>query len=173
VGILALATLAAGFGWYWNVQTTRRCLQFWGPEAALRIASAPKAELLQIIDQPGTGLVFPNQEEPFSVCRQVDISNARGFSNVRRLLVQDRSFDWTTRPALPSQDWKLAIRFDDGKANSLVLLAPEAGVVALDGNPGRAILDPAAAKILADFAAEQFAAASSAHGGAVPNGPAR
>ncbi len=171
VGMITLAAMAAGFSWYWNVQTTRRCLEFWGPEAALRIASAPKADLLQIgeMDQAGPAAqVVTNPAEPFVVLQRVEISQARGFSNVRRLLVQDRSFDWTTPPCSFPQSWKLALRFDDDKASSLVLLAPETGLAALNGRIGTAILDPAAAKILADFAAEQFTAANP-----VPNGPAK
>jgi len=156
VGMLTLALTAAGFAWWWNVRQTRRCLQFWGPEAALRIANAPKSEVLRF-DEPQDVTESPLSAEPSSEPLVVDISHARGFSNVRRLMVQDRSFDWATERPVPTPGWTLALRFDDGQAASVVFLATDGSVVALKGKPGTATLDPAAAKILADFAAEQFA----------------
>jgi hypothetical protein len=162
--MIALAVTAAGFSWYWNVRTTQHCLQFWGPEAALRIASSPKAELLRLEAAHPTeadAAVGAKASVPISAGQRVDVSQARGFGNVRRLLVQDRSFNWSAEPPATAPAWTFALRFDDAKAASLVLLAPESGVVALDGRPGTAAMDPAAAKILAEFAAEQFAAGAS------------
>lgn len=162
-GMLGLAFAAAAFGWYWNREASRRCLQFWGAAAAAQIAAAPQAELLDLASggtptgaaaEPADRLDAAGQA--YIIVQRADVSHARGFGNVRRMLVQDASYDWSApAPAEPIR-WDRALRFTGKDGPTVVLLALSAQHAALVGRPGAVQLDPAAATILREFCSEQF-----------------
>lgn len=162
IGMLCLAFAAAAFGWYWNLQASRHALDFWGGDVAQRIAAAPQAELLQLarLRTPAGADTSPADVlevdgARYAVRKRADVSQVRGAGNVRRMLVQDASYQWPAE-AIAGPDWTLALQVQDARGSAVVLLSPETRQAALLGHPGTVRLDPAAAKILSQFADEQF-----------------
>jgi len=126
--VLALLLLAAGLGlfavWFqWG--QTRRCLAFFGAEAARSIQSAPRVELWSLTADG----------ERIRATRRRDVSEAAGLVHLRRGLVEDFNFDWPagdqtaggrSRGALPPAAWDAALAFSDGRG------APPAVIVVFD-----------------------------------------
>jgi hypothetical protein len=78
LGIFAVAVLMTAFAWWWNFNRGKQALDFYGPEGALLIRTAPVVEFLQ-----------PSPEGT------IDISKAPGLINARASLLSDASYDWT------------------------------------------------------------------------------
>lgn len=159
--MLCLAVALSAFGWYWNQQAVRRCLAFWGAAAGREIAAAPHAELLELV-KGGTPAALPPDDlldvngSTYLIAQRADVSEARGFGNVRHMLVQDASFDWSATTPAERTDWSYAFKFSGGQGSVVVLLAPQAQQAALAGQQGIVQFHPAAAKILLEFIGEQF-----------------
>lgn len=141
--LLGLAAAITGIWFQW--QQTRRCLEFYGPAAARRIAAAPTVELL---------LMQPGAEPGRLVARsRIDISKAPGLVHLRRGLVEDANFSWQGTDArasgggagsavperLPLESWDVAFVFTEpGGSTTLVIdLDPARGSLAAVGQPGR------------------------------------
>ena len=145
---LALAILAI----LYQRGQTRRCLAFFGPEHARRVATAGRVELLRLAPSAVDGHL--------AAVERLDISKARGLVHLRRGLVEDANYDWdpgdrnpdATRgepPAtgrLPATRWTHAMRFSDDGETTIVLALPEStadrdggadGWIAVVGAPGR------------------------------------
>lgn len=152
--MLALgATLAAFASWYQWAQT-RRCLAFYGGEAAHRIQVAPRVELWRI--DPAGGMAGPAPEH------RLDISKARGLVHLRHGLVEDANFAWNERPAPVPPTSAIALAFydhsDDADAATVVVvrLDDRGGRLEVAGRPGALALGRIAAGLrtwLADVAA--------------------
>ena len=138
--LLGLAAAITGIWFQW--QQTRRCLEFYGPAAARRIAAAPTVELLLV--QPGEG---PGQ---LGAQTRIDISKAPGLVHLRRGLVEDANFSWQGTDArasgggaaperLPLESWDVAIVFSEplGRTTLVIDLDPAGGNLAAVGQPGR------------------------------------
>jgi hypothetical protein len=131
---LALAVFAVWFQW----RQTRRCLAFYGAEAARMIQGAPRTELWKLAVDPATGRIVATERR--------DISSARGLVHLRRGLVEDANFAWgTVTAAGPSAaDWDEALAFfaAPGTTPSAVLAfdLDGDGWAAVVGQPGRAPL---------------------------------
>lgn len=78
VVMFTVAVLMTAFAWWWNYHRGKQALDFYGPEGALLIRTAPVVEFLQ-----------PSPEEA------IDISTAAGLINARASLLSDASYDWT------------------------------------------------------------------------------
>jgi len=100
LSMLGVAVLAASFAWWWNLQRGRRALEFYGPEAATLIRTAPKVELLR-------------DDEAVR-----DISKAKGLLNARTSLLGDASYQWSSEGRFAKPD--AILRFTDGKRSALV-----------------------------------------------------
>ena len=141
--LLGLAAAVTGIWFQW--QQTRRCLDFYGPAAARRIAAAPTVELL---------LVQPGAEPGRLVARsRIDISKAPGLVHLRRGLVEDANFNWQGTDArasgagaggaaperLPLDAWDVALVFSEplGRTTLVIDLDPSRGSLAAVGQPGR------------------------------------
>ena len=149
--LLGLAAAITGIWFQW--QQTRRCLEFYGPAAARRIAAAPMVELL---------LMQPGAEPGRLVARsRIDISKAPGLVHLRRGLVEDANFNWQGTDArtsgggaaperLPLESWDVAFVFsepggsgsggqprDQGRTTLVIDLDPVGGSLAAVGQPGR------------------------------------
>ena len=141
--LLGLAAAITGIWFQW--QQTRRCLEFYGPAAARRIAAAPTVELL---------LVQPGAEPGRLVARsRIDISKAPGLVHLRRGLVEDANFNWQGTDArasgagaggaaperLPLDAWDVALVFSEplGRTTLVIDLDPSRGSLAAVGQPGR------------------------------------
>src|SRR4051794_22769570 len=94
LGMLAVALVAATFAWWWNFQRGRKALEFYGPETATLIRTAPKVELSR-------------DGEPLR-----DISKAKGLLNARTSLLGDASYEGISTSQLARSDFSL--RFTDG-----------------------------------------------------------
>ena len=141
--LLGLAAAVTGIWFQW--QQTRRCLDFYGPAAARRIAAAPTVELL---------LMQPGAEPGRLVARsRIDISKAPGLVHLRRGLVEDANFNWQGTDArasgagaggaaperLPLDAWDVALVFSEplGRTTLVIDLDPSRGSLAAVGQPGR------------------------------------
>src|SRR5262245_66079728 len=78
LSMTVVALLAATFSWWWNYNRGRKALEFFGPEGALLIRTAPHVVLLA---------TATNQE--------IEIGGAPGFLNARASLLSDASFQWS------------------------------------------------------------------------------
>jgi hypothetical protein len=100
ITMVAVALAAATFAWWWNSQRARKVLDFYGPEAATLIRTAPKVELLR-------------DDDPVH-----DISQARGLLNARTSLLGDASYKWASEGQFARPD--ATLRFSDGERSVLV-----------------------------------------------------
>jgi hypothetical protein len=100
--MIGLAVLAAAFAWWWNFNRGRKALEFFGPEAATLIRTAPKVEILR--------------PEPES---NIDISRAPGLLNARAALLSDASFDWPASSATQESP-RFSVQFSRGDRSVVV-----------------------------------------------------
>ena len=135
-GLLLLGLAAAITGVWFQRHQTRRCLEFYGPVAARRIAAAPTVELLLL--QPGTG---PGR---LAAQTRIDVSKAPGLVHLRRGLVEDANFSWRASDGavperLPSESWDVALVFREplGSTTLAIDFDPLGGALAVVGQPGR------------------------------------
>ena len=157
VGLVLLGVAAGVTGVLFQRAQTRRCLEFYGADAARKVAAAPAVEVWTLApgDQPGNLVAV----------ERLDISTARGLVHLRRGLVEDANFRWPTPEStpveqrLPNSAWDTALVFsdpaDDRPPVILVLdldgLASvegehgEKGALAVVGRPGRIMLGRIAA----------------------------
>ena len=141
--LLGLAAAVTGIWFQW--QQTRRCLDFYGPAAARRIAAAPTVELLLVKPGQGSGRLVARS--------RIDISKAPGLVHLRRGLVEDANFNWQGTDAraggggaggaatgrLPNESWDVALVFSEplGQTTLVIDLDPAGGSLAAVGQPGR------------------------------------
>jgi len=102
LAMFCLAGALAGFAWWWNFNRGKKALDFYGPEGALLIRTAPIVEYL---------LPSPNEA--------IDISKAPGLINARASLLSDASYDWSEPD--PRQESPLfSVRFRRGQQSIAV-----------------------------------------------------
>jgi len=150
-GLLLLGLAAAATGIWFQWQQTRRCLAFYGPAAARRIAAAPTVELLLV--QPGA------VAGRLAALQRIDVSKAPGLVHLRRGLVEDANFNWQASDGaaaerLPSNAWDVALVFtepggsrsapesgdqsgDQSHTTLVINFDPSGGSLAMVGKPGR------------------------------------
>ena len=139
VAILLLGFLAATVAISYQRLQTRRCLAFYGPEAARRVAKAPRVELWRLAPTGRPGRLVATS--------RLDVSAAKGIVHLRRGLVEDAGFRWHEAGAggrLPEEAWDYALVFSDpaadGRTTIVLDLAADVGWLAVQGQPGRAAL---------------------------------
>jgi len=139
-GLLLLGLAAAATGVAYQRMQTRRCLEFYSPEVARLVTSAPRVELIR---------VRPGAEAGRLVAEDVrDISAAKGLVHLRRGLVEDANFDWQRPGAeqrLSAAAWDLALVFSDpafphARVSLAVDFDGDGGSLAVVGRPGRVAL---------------------------------
>lgn len=122
LAIVLLAVLLAGFAVWWNVESGRRTLEFWGTDAGQRII-APDAhvELLWLTAVEGNYApeLLAVGGRRYAIAATADVSQARGLVHARHALLNDPSFDWQATPD-PAADYTLAVRFRDGTGTTTV-----------------------------------------------------
>ena len=135
-GLLLLGLAAAITGIWFQWQQTRRCLAFYGPAAARRIAASSAVELMLV--QPG------GQAGQLVAQTRIDVSKAAGLVHLRRGLVEDANFNWQASGGaaperLPSESWDVALVFGEplGSTTLVIDLNPAGGSLAVVGQPGR------------------------------------
>lgn len=141
IGLLVLGVAAGTLAILFQRGQTRRCLSFYGPAVARRVASAPVVEVWRL--QPGGAAGVLEAGE------RVDVSQAPGLVHLRRGLVEDANFRWPADDGpvgerLPSGAWDVALVFSDparpGEDARVVIDlddGPGGGAIAVVGRPGR------------------------------------
>ncbi len=128
--MFALALAAATFAWSWNVSRGKRALEFYGPEAAHLIRTAPQVEILLVAART------PEPEEELvdglAVNRKIDISKAPGLIHARTALLDDASYDWNAKPL--SQSFRFGIRFANGQNEVVLLVGLPRGTIIVAGS---------------------------------------
>lgn len=136
-GMILLAVSLAAFALWFQWRQTRRCLAFYGADAARCIQHADRVELWQpVVTAEGTGRLQP--------AARADISGARGLVHLRRGLVEDGNFLWDAT-AGGDGSWDAALAFyEEGTASEpaavlAIDFGPDAGSGAIEvvGRPGR------------------------------------
>lgn len=100
--MLALAILMATFAWWVNFNRGRRALDFYGPEGAILVRTAPTVEYLR-----------PAPEGP------LDLSKAPGLINARASLLSDASYDWAASDVVQESPL-FSVRFRRGEQSVTV-----------------------------------------------------
>ncbi|MBI3837902.1 MAG: hypothetical protein HY288_08215 [Planctomycetia bacterium] len=167
--IVALAVAAALFSTWYHYRHAHRSREFWGTSMAVLIAQAPAVEALKLDaaeegpsqDQPDQGeshTVSPIEfgGRSWTVVSGKEALKAPGMSNVRRALVLDTTFDWTSLPSKVQPNWQYALEFTDERQWATVLFDFDSRQIALTGGKKTALLDPAANNDMREFFAEQF-----------------
>jgi hypothetical protein len=113
IAMLAVALAAAAFAWWWNFQRGRKALEFYGPEAATLVRTAPKVELLR-------------GDEPVR-----DISQAKGLLNARTSLLGDASYLWASEGRFIKSD--ATLRFSEGERSIPVSFDFENRMISVNG----------------------------------------
>lgn len=141
-GMLALGAALALFATWFQWSQTRRCLDFYGSEAAHRIQAAPRVELWRL--RPDGVAERPEAD------RRTDVSQARGIVHLRRGLVEDANFAWDA-PAPGRSAPAIALAFydhaDDAEPQTVVVvrLDEQGGWIESPGRPGVLVLGRIAA----------------------------
>lgn len=122
LGIVLLALFLAGFAVWWNVESGRRTLEFWGRDAGERII-APQARVELLWLQPLEGDSAPQpldvRGRRYSIVATADVTAAPGLVHARHALLDDPSFEWQA-PTVPAAQYTLAVRFRDGAGTTTV-----------------------------------------------------
>ncbi len=116
LSILSVALLAAGMSWWFRFHATHRAAEFWGPEATLLIRDATVVELIERPQAEAKADNDPPSEAGQGGARPIlierrNISDARGLIHFRNALLEDRSYDWPSRVAVPDAPQKWGVRF--------------------------------------------------------------
>lgn len=138
VVLVAIGVGAAALAIVYQRAQTRRCLAFYGPEAARRVSKAPRVELWKVApsDRPGRLVVTDRH----------DVTSARGIVHLRRGLVEDAGFRWSVDGpdgALPPESWDHAFVFTDtdgSRTTILIDLDEQGGWLTVSGQGGRVAL---------------------------------
>jgi len=139
-GLLLLGLAAAVTGVAYQRMQTKRCLEFYSPEVARLVTSAPRVELIRV--RPGA------ESRRLVADAAQDISDAKGLVHLRRGLVEDANFDWQRSgdgQPLSAAAWDLAFvfsdpAFPDARASLIVDFDGAGGSLAVVGRPGRVAL---------------------------------
>lgn len=149
VGLVVLGVTAGLVGIWYQRGQTRRCLAFYGPEAARMVTAAPVVELWTLAPAAEPGVLV--------ALERVDVSHAPGLVHLRRGLVEDANFRWqpgppVARERLPAGAWDRALVFSDpatGRPPVTLVIdlveapggaggdQPAVGSLAMVGRPGR------------------------------------
>jgi hypothetical protein len=179
--ILVVAVVSAGVSVWYHYRNQRLAQQFWGTTTAVLIDRAPRVEVFQLgepdatisldddaADEPppeaepadADAQAAPQAVEfdqtPWIVVATKDAAAARGIANLRRALVLDTTFDWTSPPAAQEPRWQYGISVNDGRNWASVLFDFESRQVGLAGGRKTALLEAEANRDFREFFAEQF-----------------
>lgn len=150
LSMLLLAVSLAAFAWWWNIESGRRTLEFWGnTDGARIIAEGAEVELLWL--RPASGAEEEEKltigEQTYAVIDSRKVTGARGLVHARHALLEDTSFEWDA-PIKSVGDYAVAVRFRDASGTTTVALDFDRQQVAHVESGGQR---KAAAKIIAGW----------------------
>ncbi|MFM7043572.1 MAG: hypothetical protein ACKO35_15460 [Planctomycetaceae bacterium] len=136
LSLLAVAVGLASFAVWFQWQQTRRCLTFYGSDAAWLIQRAPRVEVWERTSADDAGVAG---------IRRWDVTSARGLVHLRRGLVEDANLDWdrSDTRAIAADAWQFALAFfpeSDPRGSPTVLLVErgdDGASLGVEGRPGR------------------------------------
>jgi hypothetical protein len=103
VAVILLALVAAAASWWFRYAATHQSAEFWGPQSATLIRSAPHVTLRS--DMPSANAEGAEERD---VPR--DVSNVQGLRNLRDALLLDGKYDWSAA-GKPDTDWTSSLVF--------------------------------------------------------------
>jgi len=174
IGIFAVALASVGVSTWYHYQGARRPIELWGSPNAVLIAQAPAIEALKLgppgspkkskkedpsdenapSAQPRERLVIAGHA--YEVLATKDATTARGITNIRRALVLDPTFDWTSAEPGGHAHWQFALEFRDHDRSTTLLFDFDSRQVGATGSHKTGLLDQTANDDIQKFFAEQF-----------------
>jgi len=121
IGLVALALGLASFAIWFQWNQTRRCLAFYGSQAARLIQHAPRVEVWEPAAVGGVPAPGLGTDPPGGPVFRFEVTSARGLVHLRRGLVEDANLDWDSAAGPPSatEAWSLAFAFFDSPDSEL------------------------------------------------------
>ena len=179
VGIFVVALLSVAVSTWYHYQGARRPIELWGSPNAVLIAQAPRVDALKLgrpsssaspqkegqpaeaqpgesapSDQPRERLVVHGHA--YELLESRDVSTAHGITNIRRALVLDPTFDWTSPEPSGHPHWQYAFEFRDQDRSATLLFDFNSRHVGAAGTHKTGLLDATASDDIQKFFAEQF-----------------
>jgi hypothetical protein len=183
--IVAVAVVSACASVWYHYRNQHHAQQFWGTTTAVLIDKAPRVEVLQLgepdrsisldadadepareekpggekpddADAPRAPQAVEFNQTPWRVLEAKDAATAKGIANLRRALVLDTTFDWTSPPASEEPKWQYGVSVNDGRNWATVLFDFDSRQVGLTGGRKTAFLEVEANRDFQEFFAEQF-----------------
>ena len=135
-GILTVAVLSAGAGWWYRWNSTHRSAEFWGTEGVRLLQLPEKVTVYRLENLPETEntKVLP-EESLFEFRRPSDkehralitetknLTRAQGITHLRQALLEDVGYDWSVKNVPKEIDWKIALEFERDGSTLFVLFS--------------------------------------------------
>ncbi len=179
VAIFAVALASVAVSTWYHYQGARRPIELWGSPNAVLVAQAPRIDALRL-GRPSSSASPQKEDQPpdaqpgesapsdqprerlfvgshaYEVLASKDVSTAHGITNIRRALVLDPTFDWTSPEPGGHPHWQFALEFSDHDRSATLLFDFDSRQVGAAGTHKTGLLDPTASDDIQKFFAEQF-----------------
>jgi hypothetical protein len=166
IGIVGAGLVAALASVLYHRQSGQQVLEMWGTETALLIARAPEVQVVRLRAADATDSAPPDDGTPiqrlgiggefYLVAATRDATEARGLSNIRRAMVLDASYDWSSAAETAKPSWQYGMDFSDSAQQVMVLFDFESRRVGSTVNEKTTVMQPEAAADWQKFFEEQW-----------------
>jgi hypothetical protein len=145
--LLGVGLAAAGLAVWVRYQQGRQAQQFWGTSRALLIRDAAAVRWLRLAresagdassERPGVSI----RGRTWLVTDSRDVTEAPGLLHVRQALLDDQSFDFSTRPADCPHAELVALRFEHGGEPLVVVLDVGCAALSTSQHPQAVSIGP-------------------------------
>jgi hypothetical protein len=131
--VVGIAAALAGFNVWFHYNQSRQIHERWGTAHLMRIANAPKVELVEldrrIVEKPNSTATLLQADGWRQMAeRYTDLSHVPGLSNFRYALGQDASYEWGDVPPFQAT-WGHGILFTDDNGKTLLVFDTENKVI--------------------------------------------
>jgi len=113
-----------------------------------------------VAEEPKHPSALEYNETVWGVVDTKDAKGAKGIANLRRALILDTTYDWSTSGERPEPKWQYAVSLNDGQNWAAVLFDFDTRQIALTGGKKTALLEPEANAEFKQFFGEQFPGAA-------------
>lgn len=121
IGIFGVSLALAVFAWFYRYYHGRQSLEFWGSENAASFYQAEQLAMLDITPaQPGQGEVIGGIE--FEIVSSFVSTDHRDVADLRRVLLQDQSFQFDETLPPDQVEWDHAFVFEWSPGNAFPIL---------------------------------------------------
>jgi hypothetical protein len=163
--IALIAIGAAGFAWCYNVQQSRRSVEFWGRATAELLRDASEADLLRLAHGAGVSTddkaTLKFGDKVYHVVERKTVHGARGEFHE---FIEDRNFAWERREpvAVHDGDQLLGLEFKGEHVSVTIAIDLQSGGVFNANTGGSVYLTEDFAQQIRDLNRKQFASLNSA-----------